>query len=189
MNIAELILSILPSYKSCPRKLSLVRPLFLILVVLSSCTQPNKSNQPTTPDQTIQQSSRFSNIIDSLERDLKAYNEKEVLPGFSVSLFTADEIIYQKAYGYADLEAKMPLTTKTLQGIASVSKTFVGVSVMKAIEEGKLTLDQEINSILPFKVEHPVHKDIPITIRHLATHTASISDDGNYDKAYIFQKI
>ena len=156
--------------------------LILVVIIYSSCTQKQKS------DPLVAQSSRFASITDSLERDLQIYNEKEVLPGFSVSLFTADEIIYQKAFGYADLEAKKPLTTKTLQGIASISKTFVGVSAMKAIEEGKLELDQEINSILPFTVENPYHKDIPITIRHLATHASSISDGGNYHRSYIFSE-
>ena len=113
MNRAKAILKIFSFYKSCPRQLSFVCVLCLILVVIISCTQPNKSNQPKTPIQTLQQPSRFASIIDSLERDLQAYNEKEVLPGFSVSLFTADEVIFQKAYGFADIEDKKPLTTIT----------------------------------------------------------------------------
>ena len=186
MNRAKSILKIFSFYKSCPRQLSFVCVLCLILVVITSCTQPNKSNQPKTPIQTPQQPSRFASIIDSLERDLQAYNEKEVLPGFSVSLFTADEVIFQKAYGFADIEDKKPLTTTTKQVIASISKTFVSVSLMKAVEDGKLDLDQEINDILPFTVEHPIHKDIPLTIRHLATHTSSISDDANYHSCLLY---
>ncbi|MFT6961710.1 MAG: CubicO group peptidase (beta-lactamase class C family) [Flammeovirgaceae bacterium] len=39
-----------------------------------------------------------------------------------------------------------------------------------------------------FKVINPYHKNIPITIRQLATHTSSINDEGNYNKAYIFEE-
>jgi CubicO group peptidase (beta-lactamase class C family) len=57
---------------------------------------------------------------------------------------------------------------------------------MKAIELGKISLEDDINEILPFKVINPYHNNIPITIRQLVNHTSSINDGGNYNKVYIF---
>jgi len=58
---------------------------------------------------------------------------------------------------------------------------------MKAFEEGKLTLDEAVNDILPYKVSNPKFPNKPITIRHLATHTSSISRTNKSDKGYRFE--
>jgi CubicO group peptidase (beta-lactamase class C family) len=48
--------------------------------------------------------------------------------------------------------------------------------MMRAVQDGKLSLDADINSYLPFRVINPKHPDKPITLRHLATHTSGITD-------------
>ena len=69
-----------------------------------------------------------------------------------------------------------------MQNIASVSKTLIGVSIMKLVEEDRLSLDDEANRFLPFDIVNPHFPASPILIRHLATHTSSILDDENYDR-------
>ena len=59
---------------------------------------------------------------------------------------------------------------------ASIRKTFTGVAMMQAVQEGKLSLDQDINTYLPFKVVNPSFPDTAITLRQLATHTSGITD-------------
>jgi CubicO group peptidase (beta-lactamase class C family) len=60
--------------------------------------------------------------------------------------------------------------------IASISKTFTGVSLMRAIEDKKVSLDEDINQYLPFKVINPFRPNEKITLRNLATHTSGITD-------------
>jgi CubicO group peptidase (beta-lactamase class C family) len=50
------------------------------------------------------------------------------------------------------------------------------VALMRAIQEGKLSLDEDINTYLPFKVINPHQPNEKVTLRHLATHTSGISD-------------
>ncbi len=115
-----------------------------------------------------------------------AYKQND-FPGFSVAIVNSDSILYENAFGFADLEKKTPYTTTTVQPIASVSKLFIGMSVMKAIEQGLFTLDTEINSILPFKLQHPYTPEVPITLRHLVTHTSGITDHADtYKKTYLY---
>lgn len=128
------------------------------------------------------------NYLDSLTIDLQGEYEKGHLPGFVASVFTSDSIYFMHGFGYADLDEKRPINEHTIQSIASISKTLIAVALMKAVEDDVIGLNDEINTILPFKVINPNHKDKPITIRQLATHTSSISDDGNYDKAYVFSE-
>ncbi|VXB51785.1 serine hydrolase [Massilia sp. 9I] len=107
---------------------------------------------------------------------LAALQQGSKLPGFAVAVVSAKEVLYQHGFGQADLEARRPYTEDTLQNVGSVSKTVIGVAIVKAIELGYFGLDTEINSILPFKVQHP-HGGGAITVRHLVTHTSSIVDD------------
>src|SRR5205085_7400589 len=81
-----------------------------------------------------------------------------------------------KGYGYADVATRKPFTPDTVMNIGSISKTVTGVALMRAVQEGKLSLDADINRYLPFKVANPHHPGEPITLRQLATHTSGISD-------------
>lgn len=96
--------------------------------------------------------------------------------GVGAAVIVNKQVVWMKGYGYADQKKKIPFTPNTIMNIASVSKTFTGVCVMKALEEGKLSLDEDINTYLPFKVINPNFPDEKITLRHLATHTSGITD-------------
>ncbi|MDB4293421.1 beta-lactamase family protein [Maribacter sp.] len=111
---------------------------------------------------------------------------KSGLPGLSVMMVTKDSTLYQNSFGYADVVSKKPFTNNIVQNIGSISKTLIGVSLMKLVDQGKLKLDDPINKYLPFSANHPNFPKTPITIRHLATHSSGIKDTpSNYDlKSY-----
>lgn len=125
---------------------------------------------------------------EKLHHKLDSISNQTGLVGFGVSVFSTDSVLYQKGYGYADKDNEIPYTVNTIQNIGSISKTFVGVSLMKGIELGLFSKDTPINDILPFKVIHPRHPEKQITIAHLATHTSGIHDsDDSYDKSYVLE--
>lgn len=130
----------------------------------------------------------LENKLRQLDEKLESYNTSEALPGFVVALFSTDSIYFAKGYGYADLEKKQKYDINTVQGIASVSKTLIGLSLMKAVEMKMVRLDDDINSYLPYKVRNPYYVNDPITLRHLASHTSGITDDPNGGKGNIFSK-
>jgi CubicO group peptidase (beta-lactamase class C family) len=112
----------------------------------------------------------------ALSARLATLQQQSSLPGFAVAVVSSKDVLYQHGFGQADLGAKRPYTPDTLQNVGSVSKTVIGVAIVKAIELGYFGLDTEINAILPFKVQHP-HAKGAITVRHLVTHTSGIVDD------------
>lgn len=112
----------------------------------------------------------------ALTHKLAKLQQASSLPGFAVAVVSGNAVLYQRGFGHADLQAKRPYTEETLQNVGSVSKTVIGVAIVKAIELGYFGLDTEINGILPFEVRHP-RGGGPITVRHLVTHTSSIVDD------------
>lgn len=120
--------------------------------------------------------------INSLNEALTAISKRSGLPGFAVALVDEHKVLYQKGFGHADVEKQTPYTIHTIQNIGSVSKTFLGITLMKLVEEGKIKLDDPINQYLPFEINHPRYVDVPITIRDLATHTSGIKDKSVYFK-------
>lgn len=115
---------------------------------------------------------------DSLTAELEALRSKGYFNGFGVAIVNGQDVCYQ--LGFADAQAKKAYGIHTVQSIASVSKTLVGVALLKAQELGLLTLDDPINKYLPFLVVNPAFPDVPITLRQLATHTSSICDNDFY---------
>ena len=117
---------------------------------------------------------------DSLTAELEALRSQGYFNGFGVAIVDRNGTLYQHGFGFADVAARKPYTTRTVQNIGSVSKTLVGLALLKAQELGLLNLDDSINKYLPFRVVNPAFPDLPITLRHLATHTSGIRDNDFY---------
>jgi len=149
------------------------------LVLIFACKTNNK--QETKVDE------QFISLTDSLTAELHKIHEQGFINGFSVAIVNDSAILYTKGFGQADIIAQKPYTKNTVQNIASISKTFIGVSLLKAQELGKLNLDDPINNYLPYEVKNPHYPDVPITIRHLATHTSSILDTDYYGMSYVMK--
>ena len=111
--------------------------------------------------------------IDSLVQDKL---RSKGLVGIGAAIIIDKKLLWTKGYGFADRENKLPFTANTIMNIGSISKTFTGVCLMKAVENGKVSLDEDINSYLPFKVINPNFPNEKITLRHLATHTSGLAD-------------
>lgn len=126
--------------------------------------------------------------VDSLTLELTRHFEKSDLPGFSVAIVNEEGTLYQKGFGLATKSNKKAFEFTTIENLGSVSKTIVGVALIKAIQDGKLTMDTKINDILPFPIRNPYFKETPILIRHLANHTSSILDTKHYGKTYIIDQ-
>jgi len=91
-------------------------------------------------------------------------------PGATFLISKNGNIIYQKAFGLANLELNVPMETDNVFEIGSMTKQFTAVSILMLIEKEKLNLDDEITKFIP---DYPTngHK---ITIHHLLTHTSGI---------------
>jgi len=130
---------------------------------------------------------RSQSRFDTLTASLQQVFERDSLPGMSVVLVNARQIIYEHHFGYANVADKINYTSKTIQNIGSVSKTFTAIALMKAIELGYFKLETDINTILPFKVINPNYPDGIITVQQLSNHTSGIIDNPTiYPDTYQF---
>lgn len=114
---------------------------------------------------------------DRLTRQLDSFARSSPIPGFAVGLVNEKGLQYAKGFGWADRAQQIPFTPETIHGVASVSKTFLALCVLKLVDEGKLKLDEPVNAILPFPVTNPHYPDRPIRVQHLLNHSSGIMDD------------
>lgn len=142
-----------------------------------------ENKKEKTGSYTIELVALNTSIISHLNQSFELIGEANYLPGFFVSITNEEEILYSNGQGFANLKEKIPYTVKTIQQIESISKTFIGIAVMQLVEEGKLNLDADINTYLPFKLSNPYFPNSIITLRQLATHTASIDDRKQQEKS------
>jgi len=127
-------------------------------------------------------------VSDSLNVELTEIYRQGFINGFSVAIVNEDGAVYQHGFGLADKENKKEFTENTLLPIASISKTLIGIALLKAQEMGKIDLDHPVNKYLPFPVKNPYYPEDDITIRHLANHTSTIVDTDYYDETtYILE--
>ncbi|EAR01965.1 serine hydrolase domain-containing protein [Maribacter sp. HTCC2170] len=154
--------------------------LLVLIAVLFSCKQKGESTKAIATNN--------SPITDSLTTALRKIHGQGFINGFSVAVVNDSAVLYTKGFGFSNVAANKPYTKNTIQNIASISKTFIGISLLKAQELGKLKLDDPINDYLPYAVKNPYYPEIPITIRHLATHTSTILDTDYYGMSYVMKE-
>jgi len=117
---------------------------------------------------------------------LQSYVDRRLLPGVVALVLRDGRPVYQKAVGWADKEAGRPMRMDTLFRIASQSKAITSVAALTLVEEGKLSLSDQVGTYIPSFVRtmvavregnetRLVMAKRPITIRDLLTHTAGIS--------------
>lgn len=130
-------------------------------------------------------SKTVENTTDSIDSFIEKKMNESGMVGLAAALIVNKKLVWTKGYGFADLENRIPFTPHTIMNIGSISKTITGASLMHAVEEKKLTLDEDINKYLPFKVINPHFPNERITLRNLATHTSGIVDQYPlYSKTY-----
>jgi CubicO group peptidase (beta-lactamase class C family) len=150
----------------------------LLLTIMCFCLQPVSSQKPA---------SLIQNTMMGIDTFIGNRIEASGMVGLAAALIVDKKVVWSKGYGFADKESGRPFTTNTIINLGSIGKVFTGVCLMKAVEAGKLSLDEDINHYLPFQVRNPAFPDDKITLRHIATHTSGITDRTPvYDSTYFY---
>jgi len=123
----------------------------------------------------------------SLDSFITATMSSYHIPGLSACILKEGELVWHNAYGYADVERKIPVTDSTLFDLASISKIITGTAIMQLYERGLLNLDDNVNNYLPpdLQVVNPYYPNIPITCRMILSGVSSIGWDWNFMGKYV----
>ncbi|MFH1418223.1 MAG: serine hydrolase [Planctomycetota bacterium] len=99
-------------------------------------------------------------------------------PGAAVLVVKGGAVVLRKGYGLANMEHNIPITPDSVFRVGSMSKFFTATAILMLVEQGKVSLDDEITRFLP---DYPTHGE-KITIKHLMAHTSGIWDYLNLPK-------
>ena len=100
--------------------------------------------------------------------------------GLAVVVVRDNEIVYRQSLGWKDRQARIPLVEGDVFRIASISKSFAAASILQLVEQGRLSLDDDVGELLGVPVRNPGFPDHAITLRMLLNHTSSITDSQRY---------
>lgn len=93
--------------------------------------------------------------------------------------FDPERLKASGAEGLADRANGRPLTIEDPVRVASISKLIVALGVMRLVEQGRVSLDEDVSRWLGWRLRNPAFPDTPITLRLLLAHRSSIKDEGD----------
>ena len=111
-------------------------------------------------------------------KTLRQVMERFHVPGVSVAVIKDFAIHWAKGYGVADVESGAAVENNTLFQAASISKPVAAMAVVRAVQDGRFALDDDINTILKsWKIpESELTRGHPVTPRALLSHTSGLGD-------------
>jgi len=125
----------------------------------------------------------------ALEASLSGAVERKDVPGVVALITDRERVLYQSAFGVADVATGRPLTTDALFRIASMTKPITSLALMQLVEQGRLGLDDPAEKYLPELAGLKIFESFdaatgayqlrpasrPATVRHLLTHTSGLA--------------
>lgn len=154
--------------------------LFAVPMVINSCTQPPKANEPIP-------AGFLPGNIKTADSLVGLFMKKYDVPGLSLTIAKNDSVKLERCYGYADKGKNQLMTPGNRFRIASISKPFTATAIMKLVEQGRLHLQDKVfgkSALLGITYgTYPYKKWVEeITLEHLLEHLGGGWTDADYDK-------
>ncbi len=150
----------------------------IIVAVLAACglcssTISWAGPAPPAPAKAAPTASAVANAVDPIIR--RALTD-EGIPGAAFVFVHGGQVVYAQGYGLADQERRVAVDIdRTVWPVASVTKLFTGVAALQLVDDGALSLDQDINRYLR-QLAVPAQGYQSITLRHLLSHTGGLDE-------------
>lgn len=124
-------------------KITCLLYIVLMMAACSSSEEPHIIGKPGAEDPKPKEPEKQKDIPavdDAIVNFMKRHN----IPGASLAVSKNSKLVYQKGYGYADMDKKEEVTPEHIFRLASVSKTYTGVAILLLVEQNKLSLSDKV---------------------------------------------
>lgn len=135
----------------------------IVLMLVSFCLQPHAVT--AVQSASVQSANEYEDKLRVFAEFVRAQMAKDKIPGMTIG-FAKDDYTWVEGFGYSDLENKIPAKADSAYRLASITKTMTGAAIVQLAERGKLNLDGEIQTFVPY---YPKQK-WPVTVRQLLVH-------------------
>nr|MBA2746173.1 beta-lactamase family protein [Flavisolibacter sp.] len=152
----------------------IICPIFLCLFVFQLLGTFSFAQSDSSQER-FQKILRLKSLVDTLYQD--HYNNQN-LPGLSYAVMVDEKIAFITGAGYQNIQSKTKVSANSVFRIASMTKSFTALAILKLRDEGKLKLDDASRLYVPEMMDwkHRLSSS-PITIRQLLTHMAGFPED------------
>ncbi len=122
---------------------------------------------------------KIKKTFPAIEKIYKDHAARNHFPGIAFGIVVDGKLVFSGTDGYTDIDKKTKVTTQSLFRIASMSKSFTAMAILKLRDDGKLNLDDPAYLYVPEmkKLKYPTADSTHITIRQLLTHGAGFPED------------
>ncbi len=117
----------------------------------------------------------------TLADELNAIADAHQLMGMTVVTVCDGQIDQIINTGLRDYTRELPFNNDTKLRVASISKAITATGLMRLVDEGAVSLDEDISTYLGFTARNPTYPDTPITVRMVLSHTSSMQDGSGYN--------
>lgn len=129
----------------------------------------------------LKESPDYSGMITKMDAYIDELMKKHEVAGLSIALVDGQKTVWQKGFGYADVEKEIAAGEHTIFNYGSVSKLFTGLAIMQLVEEGKIDLDAQLSDYLPeFSIRSRFPEALDVTIRSMLSHHSGLPSDCLY---------
>jgi serine beta-lactamase-like protein LACTB, mitochondrial len=146
--------------------------LWLYVSATARPLHPNPSDVPSVAGAVP--APRWDEAVEQGRQIVRAALAEQNLPGISVAVGAGGEIVWAEGFGWADLEKRVPVGPRTRFRIGTASIALTSAAAGLLMEQGRLKLDEEIQTYVP---EFPKHQ-WPVTLRQLMGHVSGVPNDG-----------
>ena len=159
----------------CIRILALMMTLFIGTPAMAA----DESDEPTMEE--LLAHPEVKGALSIIDAWLDGRHMFEQIPGISVGIVRDQDLLWDKGYGYGNLETERPVDANTLYSICSISKLFTAIGLMQLRDEGKLRLRDSVADHLGWYDIEQAHEDSgPVTIEGLMTHSSGLPRESDF---------
>ena len=136
-----------------------------------------------------QRKQKLAAAFPEIEKLFNAFMERSQAPGAVLGVIIDGELVWVKAAGVREKTGNAPVTNDTVFRIASMTKSFTAMSILKLRDEGKLSLDDPVSKYIPelANLPYPTSDSQVLTIRHLLTHSEGFPEDNPWGDRQLAQ--
>jgi CubicO group peptidase (beta-lactamase class C family) len=150
--------------------------IIIVVLILYALNAQAQYQPPTHTDLTRAERIKATEPI--INKMIATLANQYHFPGYAFGIVLDGQLIYSGAGGYANIEKQIKADTRSMFRIASMSKSFTAMAILKLRDEGKLKLDDPVHLYIPELKEQALTKDAAdMTIRDILTHSAGFPED------------
>jgi CubicO group peptidase (beta-lactamase class C family) len=153
---------------------------FFVFTALAAAQSPDATFKAPPPQfADAQRRGKLEAAFPEIDRIFKAFTEQAHVPGASWGIVIDGELAHAGVTGLRDVATKAPVEPDTVFRIASMTKSFTAIAILKLRDEGKLSLDDPAERYVPElkRLLYPTSDSPRVTIRHLLSHAEGFPED------------